>query len=135
MKIGMDLDGTLDRPHVRDLALALLTAGHEVHIISGTFPEGIGWQDSAAKYAKLARLDIPYTEGPGPPREKHAHLHIIDAVPSTYDRDYRLADIGLRKGALCESLGIQLFFEDSERYCEMIPKMAGDTVVLQVRPS
>lgn len=137
MKLGFDLDGTLDRPALGALCKALLLEGHEVHIITGVFPEAAGWQDTPAKHAKLRRLDIPFVDdgshvvaahGPAP----YARLHVLYAVPSTYSRDYRLADLGLRKGALCEELGIQVFFDDSDTYCEMIPKMAGGVTVLQV---
>lgn len=132
MRIGFDLDGTLDRPALRDLALVLLEAGHEVHIITGVFPEAENWQDAPAKRAKLSRLKIPFTEGFLDTREG-ATLHILTAVPSTFDRDYRLADLGLRKGELCERLGIEMFFDDSDKYVEMIPKMAGAVTVLHVR--
>lgn len=131
MKVAFDLDGTLDRPVLRDLCLALLEGGHEVHIITGTFTEAIGWQDAAAKREKLARLGIPFDAmhfGPG-----IATLHVLDAVPQTYSREYRLIDLGLRKGELCERHGVQLVLDDSETYCEMIPKMAGGTQVLHVR--
>jgi hypothetical protein len=147
MKIGFDLDGTLDRPVLTELCKGLLAAGHEIHIISGVFPEAVGWQDSVAKKRKLARLAIPYDECiVGLPDvvmvSQHsagvvncAHLHILQAVPATFDRDYRLADLGLRKGALCEELGITLFFDDSRLYCEMIPKMSGGTLTLKVGSS
>src|SRR6266478_1724156 len=104
MKIGFDLDGTLDRPHIAELCRVLLAGSHEVHIITGVFPEALGWQDHKA------------------------HLHVLTAMPSTYDRAYRLTDLGLRKGALCEELGITLFLDDSALYCEMIPKMSGNTL-------
>lgn len=133
MKVGFDLDGTLDRPALRDLALALLESGHEVHIITGVFPEAENWQDGPAKRAKLFRHRVPFYEWPNEPREGAARLHILTAVPSTFDRDYRLADLGLRKGELCERLGIEMFFDDSDKYCEMIPKMAGAVTVLHVR--
>ena len=144
MKIGFDLDGVLDRPALRDLCLSLLQGQHEVHIITGIFPEAGEWQNMPAKREKMDRLRIPYTAPIMPdPRggvmlHKHAFpgtvmLHVLDAVPPTFDRDYRLADLGLRKGALCERLGIEMFFDDSEEYCKMIPKMSGATTVLQVR--
>lgn len=136
MKIAFDLDGTLDKRFLRDLCLTLLDGGHEVHIITGTFTEAIGWQDGAAKRRKLDRLGIPFSTGdtgwPSPDSRK-AILHILDAVPISFGQDYRLRDLGLRKGALCEELGVQLLFDDSEGYCEMVPKMSGDTVVLHVK--
>jgi hypothetical protein len=133
MKFGFDLDGTLDKPALRDLANILISAGHEVHVITGTFPEAGDWQNADAKMAKMRRLGIPFTQGFYDPLVRVAQLHILYAVNQEYPRDYRLADLGLRKGALCETLGLTMIFDDSMTYCEMIPKMAGNTVVLQVR--
>jgi hypothetical protein len=145
MKVGFDLDGVLDRPVLKALCLALLAAGIETYCITGVFPEALQWQDADAKRRKMDRLGIPYVEM----GKKHilevstrskeeemigkVRLHILTAVASTFDRDYRLADLGLRKGALCEELGIELFIEDSELYAEMIPKMSGGTTILLVR--
>jgi hypothetical protein len=142
MRVGFDLDGTLDRPRIAELAKVLAGLGHEVHCITGVFPEAVGWQDAAAKRRKMRRLGFPFvecrhpvfTESPKWPVAEIGELilHILDAVPATFDRAYRLADLGLRKGALCEELGIELFIEDSELYAEMIPKMSGATTVLLV---
>lgn len=135
MIIGFDLDGTLDRPALKELCLALLEAGHEVHVITGVFPEAKDWQDEAAKFRKLQRLGVRFVRRGMEkhyPDEKHVVVHILDAVPSTFTREYRLIDLGLRKGALCEELGVTLFFDDSSTYCEMIPKMSGGTLVLKV---
>jgi hypothetical protein len=143
VRIGFDLDGTLDRPAVLEFAKILLAAGVELHVITGVFPEAIGWQDASAKRKKMERLGLKfveqrtfgrrgYTEG-APPGAGQVTLHVLDAVPSTFDRDYRLSDLGLRKGALCEELGITLFIEDSTLYAEMIPKMSGGTTVLLIK--
>lgn len=139
MIIGFDLDGVLDRPILKELCLSLLAAGATVYCITGVFSEALLWQDADAKRRKMDRLGIPYVEigKKHLPKEEEmvgkVRLHILTAVPSTFDRDYRLADLGLRKGALCEELGISLFVEDSETYAEMIPKMSGATTVLLVR--
>lgn len=140
MRVAFDLDGTLDRPAIAALAKTLLAGGHEVHVITGTFTEAVGWQDSAAKRTKLLRLGIPFRSTvekglvSGVPIDGNsAVLHILDAVPITFGQDYRLRDLGLRKGALCEVLGIELFLDDSDTYCEMVPKMSGGTQVLHVR--
>lgn len=135
MKVGFDLDGCLDKPAIAELAKKLINDGVEVHIITGNFPEAGNWQQSEAKCAKLDRLGIRYFD-PSKTQSLHlnyAHLHIISAMPETYSRDYRLADIGMRKGELCERLGITLMFDDSDLYCDMIPKMAGATTILHVR--
>jgi len=144
MKIGFDLDGTLDRPAMRALCKHLLRSNQQVYIITGVFPEARGWQDEAAKRAKLERLGIPYYVCEeldlnsdkaileGDIHDPVAQLYVLNAVPSTFDRDYRLIDLGLRKGALCERLGVEMFFDDSSTYCEMLPKMSGNTLVLKV---
>jgi hypothetical protein len=124
---------------LRDLCLNLLSSGHEVHIITGVFPEALHWQDAPAKRRKLKRLGIPFKEQAGQivfvptTSGPTVELHVLEAVPQTFDRNYRLADLGLRKGVLCEELGITLFYEDSELYAEMIPKMSGNTLVLLIR--
>lgn len=137
MKVAFDLDGTLDRATLRDLCLHLLRTGVEVSIITGVFPEAAGWQDAQAKRAKLNRLGIPFDERHElddiePVAEGIARLYVLNAVPQTFDRPYRLVDLGLRKGALCERLGAQMIFDDSSTYVEMVPKMSGDTLVLKV---
>jgi len=135
--VGFDLDGTLEKPGMAQLLKTLLAAGHEVHIMSGVFLESGPWQDQTAKRMKLVRLQIPIME----PfdlqlarEQRRALLHIVEAVSNKeFDRDYRLADIGLRKGALCFKYGVEIFFDDSALYCEMIPKMSGGTTVIHVR--
>ena len=132
MKIGFDLDGTLDRPAMAELVRALLKQGHEVHIITAIFLEAGSWQTHQEKRAKLARLNVPFVEWPsGCPNR--ATLHIMEAMPETYPRDYRLTDIGMRKGALCEQLGIEMYFDDSATYCETMKAMHGGLTVLHVR--
>jgi hypothetical protein len=144
MRVAFDLDGTLDRPAIADLARVLLAGGHEVHIITGVFSEAGDWQGAATKRKKLRRIGIPFHEDENMLGEtirvidqfpqQGARLHILYAVDhEKYDRDYRLVDLGLRKGALCEQLGIDLVIDDSEMYCKYIPAMSGGTTVLHVR--
>lgn len=141
MKVGFDLDGTLDKDAIAKVCTALLLGGHEVYIITGIFNEAGAWQSSDAKFKKLARLGIPFVwirddnEGlswtsRGPNTAKLITLHAVD--PS-FGVEYRLRDLGLRKGALTEELGIELFFDDSELYMEMMPKMNGGVTLLHVR--
>ncbi len=137
MIVGFDLDGVLDRASMRDLAVSLLKGGHEVHIITGQFSEAGDWQSTKAKFSKLSRLGISFMYGPcvvgvtdGVPA---ARLHILDAADPSFGSDYRLRDLGLRKGALCEELGVEMFFDDSQLYCDLIRAYSGDTIVLQVR--
>ena len=128
MRVGFDLDGTLDRFAVRDLALALLAAGHEVHIVSGCFLEAGDWQDETAKLEKLVRLGLAQV-GPTFGKFKFSEnlrIMILEAVSHIeFDRDYRLADLGLRKGAYLEKNGISLMFDDSELYCKLMPAYCG----------
>jgi len=132
MKIGFDLDGTLDRKPVRDLAQALLSAGHEVYIISGCFLEAGEWQDEQAKLEKLVRFGLAIS-GDGPGKFKLAdklHVKVLVAVDHTlFDRDYRLADLGLRKGAYIAEQEIEIMFDDSEIYCKLMPAMCGAQIV------
>lgn len=133
MRIGFDLDGTLDRPALAELAKSLLADGHEVHIITGVFDEAGDWQNGAAKYVKLVGLGIQCHEYPAVRQHGTAMLHVLHAVDVSFGLEYRLRDLGLRKGALCHKFGITMFFDDSETYCEMLPKMSGSTQVLHVR--
>lgn len=140
MTFGFDLDGTLDSPAVAELARTLILAGVSVHIITGTFGESGDYQSAEAKERKLVRLRIPFvfpvTDDSGRPLRTYtpglATLHVLTAVDPSYGTEYRLRDLGLRKGSLCEELGIDLFVDDSELYCEMIPKMSGGTALLRV---
>jgi hypothetical protein len=135
MKVAFDLDGTLDKPALRNLALSLLSAGHEVHIVSGCFLEAGDWQDETAKLDKLVRLGLAQA-GDGPGKYKlpeGLRISILEAVShERFDRDYRLADLGLRKGAYIEKNGIEIMFDDSELYCKLMPAYCG-AVIAQVR--
>ena len=143
MKYAFDLDGTLDRPGVAELCRSLLERGDEVHAITGVFDESGDWQSDVFKAQKLSRQRIPFTRAPEDwykidlllkTMAKHtAMLHVLHAVPETYSREYRLADLGLRKGALCEFLGVGMLFDDSPTYCEMAPRMHGNLIVMHVR--
>jgi hypothetical protein len=131
MKIGFDLDGTLDRPGMAELAKVLLAGGHEVFVISGCFDEAGAWQDEGAKWAKLVRLGLAVETDLFPPymAEPGLHLTVLHAVShEKFDRDYRLADIGLRKGAFIAEQGIQVMFDDSEMYCKLMPAYCGATI-------
>ena len=138
MRVGFDLDGTLDRPAVRDLALALLKGGHQVYVITGCFLEAGPWQDEDAKFVKLARLGLIKAtlddgyEGYDVP--ENLHVMVLPAVDhKEFDRDYRLADLGLRKGAYISQMGIEVMFDDSELYCKMMPSMCGAQIVQVLR--
>lgn len=132
MKVGFDLDGTLDRLAMKDLALSLLSAGHEVFIVSGCFGEAGEWQDETAKLEKLVRLGLAKVgEVPGQYKlPDRLHIEVLQAVDhKEFSRDYRLADLGLRKGAYLEKNGIGLMFDDSELYCKLMPAYCGAQIV------
>ena len=133
MKIGVDLDGTLDRPAILEMVKYFLAQGQEVHIVSGAFPDA-EWQNRQAKMNKLVRMGLateaePFTYElvPG------LTLHVIIALPVGPNKnlDYVLRDLGMRKGTYCEMSGITLFFDDSQTYCDMISRVSG-TLALRV---
>ena len=115
----------------------------EVHIITGIFAEAGNWQSVEAKLAKLKRIGISvkWNEGEGtlcPVTRVHgdapyAILHALTAVGPEMGLDYRLRDLGLRKAALTEELGISVIFDDSKTYCDIMPAMNGGLTILQVR--
>jgi len=136
MIVGFDLDGTLDKPELAELAKYFLAGGHIVHVITSTFPESGPWQSMESKFAKLVRIGIPMNHDltNKNPIRGHATLHVLlpidkDVEPSI---DARLRDLGLQKGNLTQRLGCDLFFDDSATFCEMIPRMDGHVTVLRV---
>lgn len=138
MKIGFDLDGTIDSPQMSALVSALLKASVEVHIITGVFDEAGEWQNADAKIQKLQRHGIPAILMSDDMRgqlvmDGFARVHVLHAMDTTYPRDYRLVDLALRKGALCDKLGIIIYVEDSELFANHIPHMSRGTQVLLVK--
>ena len=132
MRVAFDLDGTLDKPALCDLAKLLINEGNEVHIITGIFDEAGEWQNELAKMQKLDRLGIEWEradEGSGGYR---ARVHFLHAMEHTFGRDYRLADLGLRKAEITQRFGISMIFDDSETYCKIMPAMNGDLTILRV---
>jgi deoxycytidylate deaminase len=156
MKIGFDLDGTLDKPALLKLAKDLLAAGHEIHIITGVFPESNALLQAPGKYDKLVRMGLAkrvYVPAEAPPPikkrkgrrkpavvaitqpsykwefEKGVFVHVITAMPATYDREYRLVDVAFTKAALIEALGVEIMFDDSELYCKHMPAMCGAQIL------
>lgn len=135
MKVGFDLDGTLDRPAMLHLAMALLESGHEVYVISGYFGESVAWQGRASKIDKLCRMGLMKRTGIGvAPVVGMLVLEVLTAVShEDFDRDYRLVDLAMRKGEYIERMGIELMFDDSELYCKMMPNMCGAQMVQVLR--
>lgn len=122
MRVGFDLDGVLDHPAMADLYNTLAEQGHDVYVITGVFPEA-DWQLAEEKWEKLDRNGLC----------KPTEFIILTAVGPEFPLEYRLRDLGLRKGNECEKHEIDIFFDDSELYCETIPKMCGRVKVVQVR--
>lgn len=134
MVIGFDLDGTLDHPALADMCRAMLLAGHEVHIISGRFPEAGSWQDVEEKRQKLDAMNIFHFMDGEEAQEDAAMLHVLDAVEhKKFDIDYRRGDLGMRKGDLCRRLGVQVYIDDSASFCESFRAMNRGCALLQVK--
>lgn len=123
MIVGFDMDGTLDRPAILQLAIALDAAGHDVHVISGMFPEDEApWQNEEAKWDKFDKYL----------RLTNIKFHIVRALPvsATKNLDYVLRDLNLNKANLLRTLGIELYIDDSS-YTPVMKGMCG-TQLLQV---
>lgn len=140
IKIGFDLDGTLDKPALAVLARALLSnPAVQLHVITGIFDEAGAWQGENAKYEKLERLGFvtltPASASSlaGVITPPNVRIHFLHAVGPEFGLDYRLRDLGLRKAALTEKEGISVFFDDSKTYCDIMPAMNGGLTILQVR--
>jgi hypothetical protein len=132
MIFGFDLDGTLDKPELAYLANHLLQSGHTVHVITSVFPESGNWQSRIAKLEKLQRLGVPTIQDENIHfMQGHAKLHVI--YPENVGTiEERLRIIGLQKGILTEKMKIDVFFDDSSTFCDMIPRMDGHVTVLRV---
>lgn len=108
---GFDLDGTLDRPALAQLANDLYDAGHEVYVVTGGLSDEGEWS-AAAREQRLAALGVRCT----------AIVRCID--PDTWR-------IGALKGEACARLGISVLVDDSCHYLEKVPD-ASDAVRLLV---
>lgn len=107
---AFDLDGTLDRPELAQLANDLLAAGHEVHVVTGAQAD-IGEWTLEARHAKLASLGVS---------------------PSAIHRCFGLTyeEIGRKKREVCDSIGAILVFDDANSYVRQL--QYGKACVLQV---
>lgn len=95
---GFDLDGTLDRPALAQLANDLYDAGHEVYVITGGLADAGEWSQQAREQ-KLAVLGVRCTG-------------IIRCISA----DVR--GIGALKGRQCARLGISVIIDDDLRYLD-----------------
>ena len=97
---GFDLDGTLDRPALAQLANDLYDAGHEVYVITGGLADAGEWT-LAAREQRLAELGVRCT----------GIVRCLD--PDT-------GKIGALKGLECSRLGISVLLDDSIYYLSSI---------------
>lgn len=97
-RYAFDLDGTLDRPEIAQLANDLYAAGHEIHVVTGGHADTGEWTIEARKQ-KLAALNVNYTS-------------IIRCFGATLD------DIGREKARQLRALDAILMFDDAPIYVE-----------------
>lgn len=103
MNFGFDIDGTITRAPeaLWAIADALLTAGHQVHVLTGTMDEVLTAQHMLDREAQLnAHGFMDWTQ-----------LHIV------------LAPHAANKAQYCVDNGIVLMFEDSEHYSKAISQV------------
>jgi hypothetical protein len=93
---AFDLDGTLDRPGLVQLANDLYDAGHEVYVVTGGLADTGEWT-MRAREAKLAALGVRYTQ-------------IVRVI------DPDIGQIGRLKGEACERLSATVLVDDAPSY-------------------
>jgi len=98
-KYGFDLDGTLDRTVLRQLATDLHEAGHEIHVLTGAM-EDIGEWTAQARREKIDGLGLPWI-----PDER---------IHRCFGKS--LEEIGREKGRALDRLGIKLMLDDSPTF-------------------
>src|SRR5689334_11256222 len=110
-RYGFDLDNTLDRPAIAQLARDLFAAGHEVHIITAIEANA----DNARyleTFTKINRLQVPFTK-----------VHIT--------LGYTLEEMGALKANIIEAHGITMMLDDSPTFCREI-MLGSEAQVLRV---
>lgn len=110
MNFGFDIDGTISAAPVpfAAIASALIAAGHEVHVLTGTMERTIDDAHRQRRIDQLTLLGFPYTR-----------LHIVHA-PFHVES----------KAAYCAEHEIVMMFEDSIPYSDAIA--AAGTFVMVV---
>jgi uncharacterized HAD superfamily protein len=110
MNFGFDIDGTITAAPVAFAAIAkaLLAAGHEVHVLTGTMDTALNAGHMQRRKEQLATIGFPYT-----------HLTIVHAPLHVES-----------KAAYCRDHDIVLMFEDSIPYGDAIA--AAGTFVMMV---
>jgi len=95
-RYGFDLDGTLDREPIRQLARDLFEAGHKIYIVTGGLEDSGEWT-AESRMQRLKDLGVPYT-------------NIVRCLHPD------ITKIGAMKGDACRKLGIALLIDDSMMY-------------------
>lgn len=113
MNFGFDVDGTITAaPQAfAAMASALLAAGHEVHVITGTMDAAVTAEHLVARRAQLDSHGFPECTA----------LQIVTAPHAE------------QKAAYCRNHDIVMMFEDSPVYIEAI--RAGSSTVVLAMPS
>lgn len=114
-KYGFDLDGTLEVPHIAQLARDLYNAGHEVHVITGANADTGPWT-LESRQEQLAYLQVPYTE-----------LHRCFGKT--------LTEIAAAKITVLKENKIKLMIDDMPEYCRPMAQAECAQVLFVVRPS
>lgn len=114
MTFAFDLDGTLDRPELAQLANLLFDAGHDIHVITAHAIAVAGYYATReSKVKKLDKLGVRYTK-----------LHLASGA--------NYSEVGLDKARVIREEGIEVMFDDSTTFCNMMAEYS-NAVVLRVR--
>jgi hypothetical protein len=109
---GFDLDGTLTRPEIRNLANDLFAAGHKVYVITGGLSDTGEWtKEARVKYLK--HLGVNYTD-------------IIRCLHPTWE------GIAEMKGQACKRLGVQVMLDDMPVFLNGIRAVCPSAALLLV---
>lgn len=103
MNFGFDIDGTITRAPgaLWAIADALLDAGHQVHVLTGTMDKAVTTQHKIEREAQLDAHGF----------KEWTKLHIVVSPHAE------------NKAKYCVDNDIVLMFEDSDRYSEAISKV------------
>lgn len=107
---GFDLDGTLTRPALAQLANDLYDAGHEVWVITGGLADSGEWT-AEARRSRLTALGVRCTG-------------IIRCISPDVRK------IGVLKGEWCRELGAAVMLDDDRLYLDGVAEAGGVTRLL-----
>lgn len=109
---GFDLDGTLTRPYIRDLANDLFDAGHDIYVITGGLSDTGEWT-LPRRQQYLAQLGVRYTE-------------IVRCLAPSWE------GIAYIKGEECKKRGIKVMLDDMPVFLQGIREKSPETCGLLV---